>query len=156
VIEEEGRALNTLTVCGEDVRGAHGDHVVDDLLRAMDALDSLYFADARTYTDALAEHNRHAWRLRGSLQQGGGELSISSINILNFQPSVIIARKPKNVKSICMLFVMCDRRDFSIIPRRVWLISRVQADPQNPMLSRCRDRCSLFGQSLGPPSLNSS
>jgi hypothetical protein len=46
----------------------------------------------------------------------------------------------------------------SMIPRRVWLIfgPKFKLIPKNPILGRCSDRSSLFGQSLGPPSRNNS
>jgi hypothetical protein len=47
-------------------------------------------------------------------------------------------------------------RPFSMIPGRVWLIfgPKFKPNPKNPISSTFRDRRSLFGQSLGPPSLN--
>jgi hypothetical protein len=64
LIDRDGRALHALTICGDDVRGVNGDHVVEKLSRSVEALGDLYLTDARGYTDALAEHNRSAYRFR--------------------------------------------------------------------------------------------
>jgi hypothetical protein len=46
----------------------------------------------------------------------------------------------------------------SMIPRRVWLIfePKFKLITKDPILCRCRDESSLFGQSLGTTSLNNS